>query len=223
MQREVNEVFEMEKLYDIGSAVMFIEEVLIDELKKEGLEEVSSADFMNCKRWFAESFRCPISAEELRRIVAHAKDRVLMALREEGIKNSGDAIFTIKNVEYIQDRYTGDYIMRCTIYFEEDKSEASPMEGKFIIRNCCNLVNSIYADGHEAQNECGYSEEDEKCADVQDCPFKQVAERLLRVVNSDACSRCDGCGYGDGCADNDCGTHAAYECLDLLQIEFMEE
>ena len=145
----------MEKLYDIGSAVMFIEEVLIDELKKEGLEEVSSADFMNCKRWFAESFRCPISAEELRRIVAHAKDRVLTALREEGIKNSEDAIFTIKNVEYIQDRDTRDYIMRCTIYFEEDKAKSSSTGNKFIIRNCCNLVNSVYADGREAQNECG--------------------------------------------------------------------
>ena len=183
-EREVNEVFKMEKLYDIGSAVMFIEEVLIDELKKEGLEEVSSADFMNCKRWFAESFRCPVSAEELRRIVAHAKDRVLTALKEEGIKNSGDAIFTIKNVEYIQDRDTGDYIMRCTIYFEEDEPEVSSMKGKFIIRNCRNLVNSVYADGREAQNECGYSEEDEKCADVQNCPFKQVVDFASRIAPS---------------------------------------
>ena len=213
----------MEKLYDIGSAVMFIEEVLIDELKEEGLEEVSSADFMNCKRWFAESFRCPISAEELRRIVARAKNVVLSALKEEGIKNSADAIFTIKNVEYIQDRDTGDYIMRCTIYFEEDKPKTSSMEGKFIIGNCRNLVNTIYADSHEARNECGYSEEDEKCADVQDCPFKQVVERLLKVVSSAACSRCDGCGYDDGCIDSNCGTYAARKCLELLKVEFEED
>ena len=70
---------------------------------------------------------------------------------------------------------------------------------------------------------CGYSEEDEKCADVQDCPFKKVVESLLKVVNSNACSRCDGCGYDEGCADDSCGTYAAHKCLDLLQVEFEDE
>jgi hypothetical protein len=94
---------------------------------------------------------------------------------------------------------------------------------KFIVKGCYNLVNSIYADGREAQNECGYSEEDEKCANIEECPFKKVAENLLKVVSADVCSNCDGCGYDNGCLDDNCGTYAAHKCLDLLQVEFVEE
>jgi hypothetical protein len=205
----------MKEFLDAGEAVKFIEEGLKAELKKEGLKEVV-ADFLDCKRWFAESFRCPVSAEELNRIIAHASDRVLMALKEEGIKNSE---FMIKNVEYIQDRDTKDYIMRCTIYFEEEEVKAVPTEEKFIVKGCYNLVNSIYADGREAQNECGNSSTDEKCSDVKSCPVKQAVETLLKVANAGNCQRWDGCGYFEGCNDQECGTYAACKSLDLLGVE----
>lgn len=94
---------------------------------------------------------------------------------------------------------------------------------KFILKGCYNLVSSFYADGCTANNECGVSVLDEKCANVKGCPFKQVAENLLKVVNEDLCNNCDGCGYGNGCLDEGCGTYEAHKCLDLLQIEFVEE
>ena len=84
-------------------------------------------------------------------------------------------------------------------------------------------MNSVYADGQEAHNECGNSLMDEKCYEVKDCPFKQIAENLLKVVEDPACSRCDGIGYEEGCLDDECGTYAAYKCLDLLDIEFVDE
>ena len=85
----------MKEFLDVGEAVKFIEKELIERLKGMGLKE-TEADFLDCKRWFAESFRCPVSVEELRRIITHASDRVLMALNEEGIRNAENAIFTIK-------------------------------------------------------------------------------------------------------------------------------
>ena len=215
-------MFKIKEFNDVGAAVKFIEGQLAGKLKEDGLKEVK-ADFMSHKRWFARSFYCPISADELQQVVLDVKNRIFEAIREENIKNFENVIFTIKNVEHVQDRDTGIYIMQGTVYFEEDEVKASLNERRFIIGNCCNLVNSIYADGREAQNECGWDPGDEKCIDVQDCPFKQVVERLLKVVNSDTCSRCDGCGYNDGCADSSCGTHAARECLELLGVEFEEE
>ena len=211
-------VFKIKEFLDAGEAVKFIEKELIERLKEARLKE-TEADFLEYKRWFARSFRCPVSVEELKRIIAHASDRVLMALKEEGIRNSENAIFTIKNVEYIQDRDTKDYIMRCTIYFEEEVKAVPTTEEKFIVKSCYNLVNSIYADGREAQNECGNSSTDERCSDVKGCPIKQVAQVLLKVVNAGNCQRCDGCGYFEGCNDQECGTYAAYKSLDLLGVE----
>lgn len=94
---------------------------------------------------------------------------------------------------------------------------------KFILKGCYNLVSPFHADGCTANNECGVSASDEKCANVKGCPFKQVAENLLKVVNEDLCNNCDGCGYDNGCLDEGCGTYEAHKCLDLLQIEFVEE
>ena len=90
---------------------------------------------------------------------------------------------------------------------------------KFIVKSCYNLVNSIYADGTEAQNECGNSSTDEKCSDVKGCSVKHVVEVLLKVANAGNCQRCDGCGYFEGCCDQECGTYAAYKSLDLLGVE----
>lgn len=94
---------------------------------------------------------------------------------------------------------------------------------EFVIRACKNLMNSCYSDGREALNECSNSSTDEKCYNVKDCYLKKIAQNLLRVVNADTCSRCDGCGYDEGCADVECGTFEAYKCLDLLNIEFVGE
>lgn len=95
--------------------------------------------------------------------------------------------------------------------------------GKFIIRRCHSLANSFYADGKEEVAECAESTADEKCCAVKDCYLKEIVESLLRVVSSNLCERCDGCGYYAGCKDESCGTYAAYKCLDLLDVEFVEE
>ena len=92
----------------------------------------------------------------------------------------------------------------------------------FIIKSCPYLVNSFYADGKEVQDECGNSTTDEKCSSINSCLHKQIANYLLKVVNSDLCSNCDGCGYHEGCLDDSCGTYAAHKCLDLLSLEFIE-
>ncbi len=97
------------------------------------------------------------------------------------------------------------------------------MIDKFIVRACNNLMNSYYADGREAHYECAESSKDEKCYNITDCYLKQIAENLLKVVRENTCSRCDGCGYDEGCADSACGTHAAHRSLDLLDIEFVGE
>lgn len=93
----------------------------------------------------------------------------------------------------------------------------------FIIRGCPCLVNSFYADGRAAKNECGDSIKDEKCLDIDNCLLKQIANYLLKVVNEDTCNNCDGCGYFEGCLDESCGTYAAQKCLELLKLEFVED
>lgn len=50
-------------------------------------------------------------------------------------------------------------------------------------------------------------------------PVKQVAQVLLKVANAGNCQRCDGCGYFEGCNDQECGTYAAHKSLDLLGVE----
>ena len=93
----------------------------------------------------------------------------------------------------------------------------------FVIRSCCHLVSSQCADGREVHNECGNSVNDKKCYEVKDCPFRQVADKLIQVTQENLCSSCDGIGYADGCTDNRCGTHTAYECLKVLDLEFIED
>ena len=93
---------------------------------------------------------------------------------------------------------------------------------EFIIKSCHELVDSVYADGREFCNECGRSVEDKKCQEVADCYLKEIAENLLKVVNSGLCGNCDGCGYDSGCSDDKCGVYVAHKCLDLLSIEFID-
>lgn len=93
----------------------------------------------------------------------------------------------------------------------------------FTIKNCYHLMNSVYPNGREVHDECGNSLTDEKCQEVKDCHLKKIAENLLKVVEDPACRRCDGCGYEEGCADEACGTYAAYKCLELLDIKFFED
>lgn len=93
----------------------------------------------------------------------------------------------------------------------------------FIVKKCPHLMNSAYADGREVCNECGDSSADKKCCEVESCLFKQIVENLLKVVRHGLCSRCDGIGYEEGCLDDECGTYEAYKCLDLLDVEFIDE
>ena len=101
--------------------------------------------------------------------------------------------------------------------------EVNEKMNKFILKRCKCLVDSCYADGRETKGECSNSTEDKKCEEIETCPYKEVARHLLKVVNSSLCSRCDGCGYFNGCMDESCGTYGAYKCLDLLGLEFREE
>ena len=94
---------------------------------------------------------------------------------------------------------------------------------KCVVNNCSSLANSIYADGREISKECSLSTKDEKCCDIEDCCLKKVVKSLMKVIGSNQCSRCDGCGYEEGCMDEDCGVYAAHECLNHLGVEFLEE
>ena len=215
-------MFEIKEFLDAGEAVKFIEKELIKRLKGMGLKEVE-ADSMKHKKWFARGFRCPVSSSELTDIVVNITSKILEAIKEEDIKILENVAFNINNVEYIQDKGTGAYLMRGTVNFEEEEVKAVPTaEEKFIVKGCYNVVNSIYADGREAQNECGNSSTDEKCSDVKNCPIKQAVEVLLKVANAGNCQRCDGCGYFEGCCYQECGTYAAYKSLDLLGVEIEE-
>ena len=93
----------------------------------------------------------------------------------------------------------------------------------FIIGSCSNLVESIYADGTKTCHECANSASDQKCYEVINCPFRNVAEKLLKVANEQQCNNCDGAGYDEGCADISCGTHAAWECLKVMEVKFLEK
>lgn len=78
---------------------------------------------------------------------------------------------------------------------------------QYVVRGCFNIHNKLCSD--------------EDCRLKNDCLLKKVADKLLKVVREDTCSRCDGCGYDaeNGCQDSSCGTYQAYECLELLGIE----
>lgn len=94
---------------------------------------------------------------------------------------------------------------------------------KYVIKSCFGLCTSVYADGKEVEYECSNSTENEKCYEVENCSNRKLASCLLKVVEDSACKRCDGCGYDEGCADESCGTWAAYKCLDILNLEFIDE
>lgn len=94
---------------------------------------------------------------------------------------------------------------------------------KYIVKSCPNLMNSIYSTGREAVNECSESVADEKCCDLTGCVQKKVVERLMKVIDENVCSRCDGCGYDGGCSDEGCGTYQAHKCLELLEVEVVPE
>ena len=97
------------------------------------------------------------------------------------------------------------------------------MRMKYVVKNCPCLRTSIYADGKKINNECGNSTRDELCKNIDDCVMKDVIGRLLLVAENNACSRCDGCGYFEGCTDTTCGTHAALESLKFLKVEMKEK
>lgn len=51
------------------------------------------------------------------------------------------------------------------------------MTKKYIIRNCPNLQESYYADGHISKNECSLDIYDKQCSDCTDCLIKQVVDK----------------------------------------------
>ena len=62
------------------------------------------------------------------------------------------------------------------------------MTKKYIIRNCPNLQESYYADGHISKNECGLDIYDKQCSDCTDCLIKQVVEKCREEENWVNCS-----------------------------------
>ena len=93
---------------------------------------------------------------------------------------------------------------------------------KFVLKGCPNLVTSTYADGTKVYNECSVFLDDKKCYEVEGCVWRKIAENLLKVVNSGQCSRCDGCGYLEGCGDETCGTLQANESLKLMKVKVVK-
>lgn len=51
---------------------------------------------------------------------------------------------------------------------------------KYIVKNCPNLSESYYADGHISQNECSLEIDDRQCVDCTDCLIKQVIEKCRK-------------------------------------------
>ena len=92
---------------------------------------------------------------------------------------------------------------------------------KFTIKNCEAYSTAIYADGKKIYGECMFSDNNERCKD-RSCILKKIAKNLLEVVNSGTCSRCDGCGYENGCQDKSCGTYEAQKCLELMKVKFIK-
>lgn len=200
-------------MFEIGEILRLIEKDLTNSLEFEGLTRAEK-DYEN-RKFFARSLSCPMNSEEMTEVVKGLKKVIIESIKKE-CGSLENVTFIIRNVESLKDNDTDKYLMRGCIHFGKEETEST---NGFILESCPQLVNSIYADGREAQNECGNSSTDEKCSEVKDCPFKKVAENLLRVVKANHCSNCDGCGYDNGCGDTECGTHTAYKCLDLLGLQ----
>ena len=51
---------------------------------------------------------------------------------------------------------------------------------KYIVKNCPNLSESYYADGHISHNECSLEIDDKQCADCTDCLIRQVIDKCRK-------------------------------------------
>lgn len=57
------------------------------------------------------------------------------------------------------------------------------MTKKYIVKNCPNLAESYYADGHISKNECRLDIYDKQCSDCTDCLIKQVVEKCKKEIS----------------------------------------
>lgn len=49
--------------------------------------------------------------------------------------------------------------------------------------------------------------------------IEKIKEMILKNIPADTCSRCDGCGYYDGCGDKHCAVYQANEIIKLIESE----
>ena len=89
---------------------------------------------------------------------------------------------------------------------------------KYIVRNCPEIKATIFTDGKHIDTTCLNSFKGEFCADIENCAIKKVVRKLLKTVENDQCSSCDGVGYFAGCLDNNCGVYNAFKCLQILNV-----
>lgn len=49
--------------------------------------------------------------------------------------------------------------------------------------------------------------------------IRKIENMILKNIDGDTCSRCDGCGYHNGCGDKHCAVYQANEIIKLIESE----
>lgn len=55
------------------------------------------------------------------------------------------------------------------------------MVKRYVVKNCPNLAESYYADGHISKNECSLDIYDKQCSNCTDCLIKQVIDKCKNI------------------------------------------
>ena len=49
--------------------------------------------------------------------------------------------------------------------------------------------------------------------------IEKIKNMIIKNVRNDQCSRCDGCGYYDGCYDKSCAFYQLHKIIELIESE----
>ena len=91
---------------------------------------------------------------------------------------------------------------------------------RYIVRNCPALFTSK---DKTFLNDCCNEPCKSQCKDITNCLMKQIVENLKTCIQDNTCDNCDGVGYYDGCQDVKCGDYQARKCLELLEVEKVDD